>query len=61
MIYDAPGRLEKRTKEPRPETLLLEGDVLTVQRGGQPDVLDLKAYPRSCRSSKACAPRSRAI
>jgi hypothetical protein len=45
MIYDAPARLEKRTKEPRPETLLLEGDVLTVQRAGQTRVLDLKAYP----------------
>jgi hypothetical protein len=45
MIYDAPGRLEKRTKEPRPEILLLEGDVLTVQRRGQTRALDLKAYP----------------
>jgi hypothetical protein len=45
MIYDAPKRLEKRTKEPRPETLVLDGDVLTVQRGGQQHVLDLKAYP----------------
>jgi len=45
MIYDAPGRLEKRTKEPRPETLLLEGDVLTMQRRGQARVIDLKAYP----------------
>jgi hypothetical protein len=45
MIYDAPSRLEKRTKEPRPEILLLDGDVLTVQRGGQTRVLDLKAYP----------------
>jgi Outer membrane lipoprotein carrier protein LolA-like len=45
MIYDAPGRLEKRTKEPRAETLLLEGDVLSVQRAGQTRVLDLKAYP----------------
>ena len=45
MIYDAPARLEKRTHEPRPETLLLEGDVLTVQRAGQTRVLDLKAYP----------------
>ena len=45
MIYDAPGRLEKRTKEPRPENLLLEGDVLTVERRGQTRVLDLKAYP----------------
>jgi hypothetical protein len=45
MIYDAPKRLEKRTQSPRPETLLLDGDVLTVQRGGQTHVLDLKAYP----------------
>jgi hypothetical protein len=45
MIYDAPNRLEKRTEEPRPETLLLDGDVLTVRRGGQTRVLDLKAYP----------------
>ena len=45
LIYDAPGRLEKRTNEPQPETLLLEGDVLTVERGGQTRVLDLKAYP----------------
>jgi hypothetical protein len=45
MIYDAPARLEKRTKEPRPETLLLDGDVLSVQRTGQTRVLDLKAYP----------------
>ena len=45
MIYDAPNRLEKRTKEPRPEILTLDGDVLTAQRGGQTRVLDLKAYP----------------
>jgi hypothetical protein len=45
MIYDAPKRLEKRTQSPRPETLLLDGDVLTVQRGRQTHVLDLKAYP----------------
>jgi hypothetical protein len=45
MIYDAPNRLEKRTAEPRPEVLLLAGDVLTVQRGNRTHVLDLKAYP----------------
>jgi hypothetical protein len=45
MIYDAPNRLEKRTAEPRPEVLLLAGDVLTVQRGNRTRVLDLKAYP----------------
>jgi len=45
MIYDAPKRLEKRTREPRPETLLLDGDVLTAERGGHTHVVDLKAYP----------------
>jgi len=45
MIYDAPKRLEKRTQSPRPETLLLDGDELTMERGGRTHVLDLKAYP----------------
>jgi hypothetical protein len=45
MIYDAPNRLEKRTAQPRPEILLLAGDVLTVQRANRTHVLDLKAYP----------------
>src|SRR5580704_14633803 len=38
--YDAPDRLEKRTLLPRPETLVLSGGVLTVQRGGRPRVMD---------------------
>ena len=46
LIYDAPSRLEKRTIEPRPETLVVEGDVVTVQRGRRSHVLDLKAYPQ---------------
>jgi hypothetical protein len=46
LLYDAPGRLEKRTLEPRPESLLVEGDVLTVKRGNRSHVLDLKAYPQ---------------
>lgn len=46
LIYDAPNRLEKRTIEPRPETLVVEGDVVTVQRGRRSRVLDLKAYPQ---------------
>ena len=40
-----PNRLEKRTAEPRPEILLLAGDVVTVQRANHTHVLDLKAYP----------------
>jgi outer membrane lipoprotein-sorting protein len=46
LIYDAPNRLEKRTIEPRPETLVVEGEVLTVLRGRRSHVLDLKAYPQ---------------
>ena len=46
LIYDAPSRLEKRTIEPRPETLVVDGEVVTVQRGRRNHVLDLKAYPQ---------------
>jgi len=46
LIYDAPNRLEKRTLEPRPESLLLEGNILTVRRGLHVHVLDLQAYPQ---------------
>ncbi len=46
LIYDAPSRLEKRTIEPRPETLVVDGELVTVQRGRRNHVLDLKAYPQ---------------
>lgn len=45
MTYDAPDRLEKRTVEPRPESLLLDGDQLTIERKGRARVLDISAYP----------------
>jgi Outer membrane lipoprotein carrier protein LolA-like len=45
LTYDAPDRLEKRTIEPKAETLTLTGDVLTVVRGGRTRTLELKAYP----------------
>ena len=44
--YDAPDHLEKRTLSPRPETLLLAGGVLTVERGGRRRVLDMHRYPQ---------------
>lgn len=44
--YDAPDRLEKRTLLPRPETLLLAGGELTVERGARRHVLDLQRYPQ---------------
>jgi outer membrane lipoprotein-sorting protein len=46
LIYDAPNRLEKRTLEPHPESLVLVDSVLTVQRGHRSHVLDLKSYPQ---------------
>jgi hypothetical protein len=46
LIYDAPGRLEKKTLEPHPESLVLEGDVLTLRRGHRRQVFELKAYPQ---------------
>jgi hypothetical protein len=44
--YDAPDRLEKRTLLPHPETLVLSGGVLTVERGHGRRVMDLHAYPQ---------------
>jgi Outer membrane lipoprotein carrier protein LolA-like len=44
--YDAPDRLEKRTLQPHPETLLLAGGVLTMERGHSRRVLDLHAFPQ---------------
>ena len=46
LIYDAPNRLEKRTIEPRAETLVVDGETVTVQRGRRSHTLDLKAYPQ---------------
>jgi outer membrane lipoprotein-sorting protein len=46
LVYDAPGRLEKRTLEPHLEILVLDGGVLTLRRGHRSQVLDLKAYPQ---------------
>jgi Outer membrane lipoprotein carrier protein LolA-like len=45
LVYDAPDRLEKRTLEPRPETLAVAGRVLTIERKGRSHVVDLNAYP----------------
>jgi Outer membrane lipoprotein carrier protein LolA-like len=44
--YDAPDRLEKRTLLPRLEILLLDGDMLTVERHGHRREMDLRRYPQ---------------
>jgi outer membrane lipoprotein-sorting protein len=43
--YTPPDRLEKRTIKPKPETMLVEGGVLTVERGNQKHTLQLSEYP----------------
>jgi hypothetical protein len=45
LLYTAPDRLEKRTLKPRPESLLIEGGTLTVERGKRRIVLRLQDYP----------------
>ena len=43
--YVAPDRLEKRTIAPSPETMLVEGDTLTIERGRQKHTVRMQEYP----------------
>jgi outer membrane lipoprotein-sorting protein len=45
LLFIAPARLEKRTLKPRPETMVLDGDTLTLERGQRKHVLQLRDYP----------------
>lgn len=45
LFYSAPDRLEKRTLKPRFETMLVEGGVLTIERGRKRHRLQLQDYP----------------
>ena len=44
--YDAPDHLEKRTLLPRTENLVFAEGVVTVERGGRRQVMDLHRYPQ---------------
>jgi hypothetical protein len=46
LLYDAPDRLEKRTLEPKQESLVLQGDELTVRRGQRTYRVQLSSYPQ---------------
>jgi len=46
LLFDAPDRLEKRTLRPKAEDLVLQGGVVTAQRGKRSYVLDLQQYPQ---------------
>src|SRR5205085_3548797 len=45
LLYAAPDRLEKRTFKPTAETMLVQGNVLTIERGSQKHTLQLQEYP----------------
>lgn len=45
LLYTAPDKLEKRTQKPKPESMIVDGDALTVERGSQKYQLQLQAYP----------------
>lgn len=45
LLFVAPARLEKRTLKPKSESMLLDGDTLTLQRGSRKRTLQLRDYP----------------
>ncbi len=45
LLFAPPARLEKRTLKPKPETLVLDGDALTIERQAKKHTLQLKDYP----------------
>ena len=47
LLYDAPDRLEKRTLKPRPEELLLEHGLLTIERDHHRRSVSLAEYPQA--------------
>jgi len=46
LVYEAPDRLEQRTLKPKPETLVVQGNTVSAQRGRRHYVLDLRQYPQ---------------
>ncbi len=45
LLYSAPDRLEKRTIKPKPESMILDGGTLVIERGRQKHTLQLQDYP----------------
>lgn len=43
--YTAPDRLEKRTIKPKAESMVVEGNTLTIERGKQKHVIQMQEYP----------------
>ena len=47
LVYQAPDHLEKRTLAPRKESMILQGDELTLQRGHKTRRFQVSAYPQA--------------
>jgi outer membrane lipoprotein-sorting protein len=45
LLFVAPDRLEKRTLKPKPESLVVDGDELSIERGNRTYRLRLQSYP----------------
>jgi outer membrane lipoprotein-sorting protein len=45
LLFTAPSRLEKRTIKPKPETLVVDGNTVTIERNGTRRSLSLTSYP----------------
>lgn len=45
LTFTPPDRLEKRTKSPKPETVIIDGAQITLERGGRKQTLELKDHP----------------
>jgi hypothetical protein len=43
--FVAPDRLEKRTIKPKAESLIVEGNTITIERGTQKHVIQMQEYP----------------
>jgi hypothetical protein len=46
LIYDAPDHLEQRTEKPRPQSVVLDHGIVTMQIGQRHRVLRLADYPQ---------------
>jgi outer membrane lipoprotein-sorting protein len=46
LLYTAPDRLEKRTLKPKPESMIVQGGELTIERGGRTYRVQLDAQPQ---------------
>ncbi len=45
LAYAAPSRLEKKTLRPKPETLVIDGDTLSIDRAGKKRSISLSSFP----------------